>query len=119
MDKDSAGFCYLKEKFPFVSDAKIKESIFMEFQIRTLIKDELSQVEKSAWYTFTNVVENCLGNKKSPNYPQIVNKLLQSYLQIGYNMCLKIYFLNSNLDFFFILVQLVTSMGNASTSKQQ
>lgn len=29
MDKSNAGFCYLKEKFPRVSDAKIKEGIFV------------------------------------------------------------------------------------------
>lgn len=105
MDKDGAGFRYLKEKFPRVSDAKIKEGIFVGPQIRTLIKDEqfrtvLSQVEKSAWDTFTNVVENFLGNKKSPNYLQIVSELLESYKRMGCNMSLKIHFLDSHLDFF-------------------
>lgn len=105
MDKDGAGFHYLKEKFPRVSDAKIKEGIFVGPQIRTLIKDEqfgelLSQVEKSAWNTFKNVVENFLGNHKSPNYREIVGDLLHSYKRMGCNMSLKIHFLDSHLDFF-------------------
>lgn len=60
IDKDSAGFCYLKEKFTCVRDVKIKEEIFVRIQIRNLIKDEqfltvLNQVEKSAWDTFTKL----------------------------------------------------------------
>jgi hypothetical protein len=63
MDKNSAGFHYVKEKFPHVSDAKIKEGIFVGPQIRALTRDEkfedmLSQVEKSAWRSFKNVVQN-------------------------------------------------------------
>jgi len=43
----------LKEKFPHVSDSKIKEGIFVGPQIRALIgdgklEDLLSQIEKSA-----------------------------------------------------------------------
>jgi hypothetical protein len=63
MDKNSAGFHYLKEKFPHVSDAKIKEGIFVGPQIRALTRGEkfedmLSQVEKSASRSFKNVVQN-------------------------------------------------------------
>jgi hypothetical protein len=34
MDKNSAGFIYLKHIFPMISDAKIKEEIFVGPQIR-------------------------------------------------------------------------------------
>ena len=37
LDKNGAGFYYLKEKFPRVSDSKIKEGIFVGPQTRTLI----------------------------------------------------------------------------------
>jgi hypothetical protein len=65
MDKSSAGLHYLKEKFPHVSDAEIKEGIFVGPQIRALTRDEkfedmLSQVEKSACRSFKNVVQNFL-----------------------------------------------------------
>jgi len=41
-----------------------------------------------------------LGNRKSPNYHEIVGELLQSYQDMGCNMFLKIHFLDSHLDFF-------------------
>jgi hypothetical protein len=75
MDKNSAGFHYLKEKFPHVSDAKIKEGIFVGPQITALTRDEkfedmLSQVDKSAWRSFKNVVQNFfLGNFKNLQLP--------------------------------------------------
>ena len=61
-DKNGAGFHYLKEKFPRVSDSKIKEGIFVGPQIRGLIRDGnfedlLSQTEKSAWKSFKSVVK--------------------------------------------------------------
>ena len=62
LDKNAAGFHYLKEKFPRVSDSKVKEGIFMRPQIRALIRDGYfedlpSQIEKSAWKSFKSVVK--------------------------------------------------------------
>ena len=45
-------------------------------------------------------MKNFLGTRKAPNYREIVGELLQSYLDIGCNMSLKIYFFDSYLDFF-------------------
>ena len=39
MGQNSAGFMYLKNKFPRISDAKIKEGVFVGPQIRELIQD--------------------------------------------------------------------------------
>ena len=39
LNQNGAGFHYLKEKFPRVSDSKIKEGIFVGPQIRALIRD--------------------------------------------------------------------------------
>jgi hypothetical protein len=105
MDKNSAGFHYLKEKFPHASDAKIKEGIFVGPQIRALTRDEmfedmLSQVEKSAWRSLKNVVQNFLGNFKASNYHDIVGELLNSHKDMGCNMSLKMHFLDIHLDFF-------------------
>jgi hypothetical protein len=48
-----AAFTYLREKFPRLNEAKLKESTFIGPQIRDLIKDEyfdkLLQDEKVAW----------------------------------------------------------------------
>ena len=106
LDKNGAGFRYLKEKFPRVSDSKTKEGVFVGPQIRALIRDGnfedlLSQTEKSAWKSFKSVVNFFfLGNRKAPNYREIVGELLQSYQDMGCNMSLKIHFLDSHLDFF-------------------
>jgi len=105
MDKNGAGFYYLKEKFPRASDSKIKGRAFVGPQIRTLIgdgkfEDLLSQIEKSAWKSFKSVVKSFLGNRKAPNYREIVSELLQSYQDMGCNMSLKTHFLDSHLDFF-------------------
>ena len=40
MDKIGRGFEYLRNTFPNVGDAKIKESIFVGLQIRELMQDK-------------------------------------------------------------------------------
>jgi hypothetical protein len=40
MDHDCQGFLYLQRKFPRISNAKIKEGIFVGPQIRELMKDQ-------------------------------------------------------------------------------
>ncbi|GBP18527.1 hypothetical protein EVAR_12988_1 [Eumeta japonica] len=105
MNKNGDRFCYLKKKFPNISDAKIKEGIFVGPQIRNLLADEefeqkLNPIEKSAWTCFRNVVRNFLGSHRAENYEELVNNLLVAYKDMGCNMSLKIHFLHSHLDFF-------------------
>ena len=105
MDKTSAAFLYLKNKFPKISDAKHMEGIYIGPQIRLMLLDEkfvglLNSLEKPAWQSFTMLCQNFLGNNKSENYAQIVDSLLKSYHAMGCNMSLKIHFLHSHLDFF-------------------
>jgi hypothetical protein len=40
MHKNGTGFVYFKHEFPWLSDAKIKEGIFVGPQVRELIEDE-------------------------------------------------------------------------------
>jgi hypothetical protein len=101
-DKNGARFMYLKHKFPRLSDAKIKEGIFVGPQIRELINDEqfetqLNEVGKSAWQAFKNVMNSFLGNHKAENYHEIVNDILMAYKAMGCNMSLKVHFLDSHL----------------------
>ena len=54
MDKTGRGFEYVRNKFPNVSDAKVKEGIFIGPQIRELIEDkqfdeDLNETEGNAW----------------------------------------------------------------------
>lgn len=105
LDKNGPAFTYLKAIFPALSEAKLKEGIFIGPQIRKLLKDDtfsshLTQIENAAWISFKTVVQKFLGNKKSVNYESIVAELLQNYQKMGVNMSLKIHFLHSHLDFF-------------------
>ncbi|UYV69114.1 hypothetical protein LAZ67_6002483 [Cordylochernes scorpioides] len=105
MDRNASGFAYLKQKFSSISEAKIKESIFVGPQIRELQQDgnfqnSLNEVEAAAWNSFRNVCKNFLGSVKVENYRDIVNDLLLSNKALGCNMSLKIHFLHSHLDFF-------------------
>jgi len=57
MDKTGRGFEYLRNKFPNVSEVKIKEGIFIGPQIRELMRDkqfdeDLNETERSAWLSF-------------------------------------------------------------------
>ncbi|UYV63336.1 hypothetical protein LAZ67_2003775 [Cordylochernes scorpioides] len=105
MNPDAAGFAYLKQKFPSISDTNIKEGIFVGPQNRELLQDgnfedSLNEVEAAAWNSFRNICKNFLGNVKVENYSDVVNELLLSYKALGCNMSLKIHFLHSHLDFF-------------------
>ncbi|UYV84746.1 hypothetical protein LAZ67_X003294 [Cordylochernes scorpioides] len=105
MDRNASGFAYLKQNFSSISEAKIKEGIFVGPQIRELQQDgnfqnSLNEVEAAAWNSFRNVCKNFLGSVKVENYRDIVNDLLLSYKALGCNMSLNIHFLHSHLDFF-------------------
>ena len=105
MDRTGEGFTYLKNKFPKVSEAKIKEGIFVGPQIRELMRDhefdeKLNDIEKAAWLSFKEVCAQFLGNNKAHNYAEIIEELFTSYKALGCNMSLKIHFLDSHLDFF-------------------
>ena len=92
-NKDGQAFRYLRNKFPKISDAKVKEGIFIGPQMRQLIKnpafDEvLKEQEKETWEALKEVICGFLGNKRDDNYIQLVTVLLQKYHQLGCNMSL-------------------------------
>ena len=104
---DKAGNCfkYLNQKFPALSDAKIKEGIFIGPQIRQLIADTnfeecMNNTESEAWNGFKEVVHNFLGNKKDARYTEYVDNMLEKFEALGCNMSLKLHFLHSHLDRF-------------------
>ena len=49
--------------------------------------------KKEAWQAFLGVVDGFLGNKKDPNYKEIVKKLIKSYQNMGCRMSVKLHFL--------------------------
>jgi len=105
MDKTSRGFEYVKNKFPNVNDAKIKEGIFIRLQIRELVRDkqfdeDLNETERNAWLSFKRICKDFLGNHKAANYQDVVQDLLTSHKAMGCNMSLQIHFLEQHLNFF-------------------
>jgi hypothetical protein len=104
MDRNGDGFQYLKLKFPVLSDARIKEGIFVGPHIRELLKDEhfesvLKFFGAVSLESFKNVCEHFFGNNRADNYKLFIDNLLQAYQNLGCNMSLKIHFLHSHLDF--------------------
>ena len=74
-------------------------------KIRQLLKNKefietMSSVEKKGWITFSQVVNNFLGNTKSPEYKEIVKTLLDTFHKLGCNMSVKVHFLHSHLEYF-------------------
>jgi len=105
MDKTGRGLEYLTNKFPNVSDARVKEGIFIGPQIRELTQDkqfdeDLNETERNAWLSFKGICKDVLGNHKTSKCQDVVQDLVTSYKAMGCNMSLKIHFLESHLDFF-------------------
>jgi len=105
LDKNGHCFKYLCDKFPVLSEAKLKEGIFDGPQIRILMKDtdfqnSMTTVEKNAWTSFKSVVSKFLGNTKDPDYKSIVADLMKNLQLLGCNMSIKLHFLNVHIDYF-------------------
>jgi hypothetical protein len=95
-----------------LSEAKLKEGVFVGPDIRKPIFDEdflltMTEVEREAWIAFRRVVTKFLGNSKDPDCVTVVANVLEIFKVLGCLMSLKIHFLKLHLDFFFpkILVQ--------------
>ena len=70
LNQEETVFTYLWEMFPRLIVAKLKESVFIDPQIRDLIKNEyfdtlLQGDEKAAWDSFKFVVKVFLGNRRA------------------------------------------------------
>lgn len=88
-----------------MSTAKLKEDIFVGPQVWEILQDEafvetLTDTERVAWESFKWVCANFLGRKKSPDFSDGMQKLLNAYKEMGCCMSLKVHFLHFHLDFF-------------------
>jgi len=60
IDKPGRGFEYVRNKFPNVSDAKMKEGIFVGTQIREPMQhiyfdEDVNETERNAWLSFKRI----------------------------------------------------------------
>ena len=104
MDRTGSAFKYLTEKFPRLSEAKIKQEVFMGPQSRRLFRDDmfinlLQCDELKAWDAFRLVSTNFLGNIRAENYKELIEDM-SLYHKLGCNMSLKMHMFHSHLDFF-------------------
>ena len=105
LDHNGTAFLYLRQKFPLLSDAKIREGVSTGPDIRSCLRDEvleriITDDEQRAWHAFREVVTGLLGKRRADNYKDLVEELLSSYQKLGCNMSVKIHFLSSHLNFF-------------------
>jgi hypothetical protein len=107
------GNCFkcLCKTFLHLSEAKLKEGVFIGPDIRKVMMDDdflltMTEVEREALIAFKSVVTTFLGNNKDPEYVTIFENMLEEFKVFGCLMRLKFHFLNSHLEFFpEILVQ--------------
>ena len=77
---NSDAYSYLKELFPRLSEAKLKEGIFIGPQVRKLIKlTSFREPEKFAWDGFVLIIHNFLGNNRSQDYREIVSSSIRNF----------------------------------------
>jgi len=91
MDKTVRGFEYVRNKFQNVSDAKIKEGVFIGALMRELMQDkqfdeDLNETKRNAWLPFRRICKDFLGNHKAVNYLDVVQDPLTLYKAMGCNM---------------------------------
>ncbi|KAF2901110.1 hypothetical protein ILUMI_05073 [Ignelater luminosus] len=90
LDKEGKRFEYIDEQFPELSDAKLKEAIFNEPQIRKIFWNKnvgatMTNTEKVAWLSFKKFVKT---------------KKIKNCEQLGCLMSIKLHFLDYHLDYF-------------------
>ena len=105
LDFEGEVFQEIHSMFPRLSEATTKGEIFLGPQINTMFKsktleEKMNETEKEAWQAFRGVVDGFLGNKKDPNYKELMKKLIKSYQNMGCRMSVEPHFLCSHLDIF-------------------
>ncbi|GBN99419.1 hypothetical protein AVEN_15803-1 [Araneus ventricosus] len=105
LSKEFECFKYLFDQFPGLSEAKLKEGVFVGPDIRKMMKDKhfetkMETNERKAWESFKLVITSFLGNKKEPNYKCTVEDMIKNFKILGCSISLKVHFLDSHLDYF-------------------
>ncbi|GFW85377.1 uncharacterized protein TNCV_144221 [Trichonephila clavipes] len=82
--KDGDCFKCLRKKFPSLSEAKLKEGIFVDTDICKLMKDDefetcMTAKEKESWVIFKDVVRKFRRNCEDPDCKRIVMNKLKKF----------------------------------------
>lgn len=94
-------FKYLENKFPAVSEMKLKKGVSVCPDIRKPMKSpqfevKMDEKEKVAGLSFTKFLDG----KKDLNYEAIVENMLTKLEEVGSLIPLKLQFFHSHLDYF-------------------
>ena len=113
--KEGGAFQFLRSKFKYITEAKINAGILNGPQIRELISDSnfdesMTNDEIQAWISLKSIIQNFLGNNRSPEYEEIVDVLMNNFRILVSRMSIKMHFLISHLDYFHQTV--VTTVNN-------
>lgn len=105
MDQESPAFKYYTEKYPKISEAKLRQGILVGPQIRKLTQDNeftklLKGNERKAWLNFKQLCVGFFGNFRAPNYKTIVSNFIRNMAKMGANMSPKLHYLHSHIDQF-------------------
>ncbi|GBM11312.1 hypothetical protein AVEN_13552-1 [Araneus ventricosus] len=101
--KDGECFRYLCFKFPKLSEAKLKERVFIVPNKRKLLSDSLfsetmwGKKKEVVWDSFKDVVHRFLENTKDLLYKTIAQHMLTAYEAQGCKISLKVHFLHSHI----------------------
>uniref|UniRef100_A0A1B0CUQ4 Uncharacterized protein n=1 Tax=Lutzomyia longipalpis TaxID=7200 RepID=A0A1B0CUQ4_LUTLO len=87
---------YIRLVIPELSIQKIDAGDYCDEDF----EKEMSKKELEAWTTFKDVSANFLGNRKSPDYKNIVQKMLKAFHCLGARMSIKMHILDKHLDTF-------------------
>ena len=97
---------FLAKLFPKMTDAKLKEGVFVGPQLRRLMQNHddfaalLNERELKAWETLVAVTKGFLGKHRDQNYRLLITNMLKAFDMQSVRMSLKVHFLKSHLDFF-------------------
>lgn len=99
------GFEYIAEKVPQITQAKLKEGLFVgpssqRKAMRCRLQEILDKLELPIQNTFNCVCENLLGNKKALDCKGGIKALWKCYSANGSHVSLRVHFLDSHQDFF-------------------
>ena len=101
LNQECDAFKHIQELLPKLSEAKIKNGVFVGPQVKRHIKsdsffEKLSAVDRRAWKSLVYVVKGFLRDYKADNF----RKIVEAYEKMGWKMTLKLHVLHYHMDEF-------------------